>query len=91
MRSRQLLSSGTGRSGTWAFPVPILYGCIFLLLAVILASLIVLAILHCRSGRKTNPQSVDLTEQSGIPSGIEARVVVIMAGDDKATYLAKPI
>ncbi|KAF3332152.1 Protein GLUTAMINE DUMPER 3 [Carex littledalei] len=90
---RPLSSSGTGGSGsTWAFPVPILYGCIFLLLAVILVSLIVLAFLHCRSGRKTSAsKSLDSTEGSVVPSTTEPRIVVIMAGDDKATYLAKPI
>ncbi|KAJ3679089.1 hypothetical protein LUZ60_017100 [Juncus effusus] len=86
-----MTSSNSGGSHAWAWPNPILYGGIFLLLAIIAVSLVVLACSHWRSYRKTRSNQLSTDHQSVGPKEMETRVAVIMAGDDKVTYLAKPI
>ncbi|KAJ0042446.1 hypothetical protein Pint_18882 [Pistacia integerrima] len=78
-----------GGVGHWNSPVPYLFGGLGLMLGLIAIALTILAC-SCRksatnsSGEKSAKQVVDMQLE------MEPKIVVIMAGDDNPTYLAKP-
>ncbi|OWM84694.1 protein GLUTAMINE DUMPER 2-like [Punica granatum] len=79
-------------------PVPYLYGALALLLGVISAALIILACSRRKSAtlRPLPPgSSSGSAATEGLPEMMDGevgpKIVVIMAGDDKPTYLAKPV
>ncbi|KAK9278735.1 hypothetical protein L1049_028311 [Liquidambar formosana] len=79
----------------WNSPVPYIFGGLAVILGVlVVALLVVLACFHCKS---TAPQSSGDTGENPTKnmntqySDMEPKFVVIMAGDDLPTYLAKPL
>ncbi|XP_061344290.1 protein GLUTAMINE DUMPER 6-like [Gastrolobium bilobum] len=86
-------SSSTSGIKIWKSPIPYLFGGLALMLALISVALVILV---C-SYKKRSSQSSDAAEdmKQAMPKNIEINsepeVLVIMAGDDKPTYLAKPI
>ncbi|KAJ1380790.1 protein glutamine dumper 4 [Sesbania bispinosa] len=69
--------------GIWRSPIPYIFGSLALLLVFIFVALLI----PLCSNRKNDSQSS--AEDEEIDS--EPKILVIMAGDDKPTYLAKPI
>ncbi|GAB4832476.1 hypothetical protein Ancab_006498 [Ancistrocladus abbreviatus] len=74
-------------------PIPYLFGGLALVLGLIVTALLILSCSHrrhCSSSTHViqempvNPANTDL-------GGTKAGVVVVMAGDDKPTYLATPV
>ncbi|KAK7381171.1 hypothetical protein VNO78_33700 [Psophocarpus tetragonolobus] len=87
-------SSSSSEIENWCSPIPYLFGGLSLLMLLISVALMILI---C-SKRKHFPQlssaeAEDITQ--AIPQNIntdsEPKILVIMAGDDKPTYLGKPI
>ncbi|KAL5582040.1 hypothetical protein UlMin_014482 [Ulmus minor] len=77
----------------WNTPIPYLFAGLALMLGLITVAL---AILAC-SYRKSSPNSETPSQEkpANTPENVvvdsEPKIVVIMAGDDNPTYLAKPI
>ncbi|KAJ1414005.1 hypothetical protein SESBI_19230 [Sesbania bispinosa] len=86
-------SSSASGVGIWRSPIPYLFGSLALLLVFIFVALLILL---C-SNRKNDSQSSaeDEDTKQAMPNNVEIdsepNILVIMAGDDKPTYLAKPI
>ncbi|KAJ8430834.1 hypothetical protein Cgig2_034161 [Carnegiea gigantea] len=78
----------------WNSPTPYLFIGIILLLGLIAAALVILA---CSFRKRPSPSASDDDEWAvpGKRTALELdpgpKIVVIMAGDDKPTYLAKPV
>lgn len=82
------LQSATG-SNLWHTPIPYLFGGLGAMMVLIAIALIVLACSHRDPSSQRDPESV---EKPAIhPLDMEPRILVIMAGNDEPTYLAKPI
>ncbi|RWR91358.1 protein GLUTAMINE DUMPER 5 [Cinnamomum micranthum f. kanehirae] len=85
----------------WHSPVPYLFGGLAAMLGLIAFALLILACSYWKlSGYLENGDSNERDVENGdekpvdsmkIPTSYEAKVVVIMAGDEKPTYLATPI
>ncbi|CAK7334824.1 unnamed protein product [Dovyalis caffra] len=79
----------------WHSPMPYLFGCLGLMLLAIAVALITLACSYYR--KHSGNSSSDQEEKSAaIPISMlvldaEPKIVVIMPGEDKPTYLATPI
>ncbi|KAL5725629.1 hypothetical protein ACHQM5_008754 [Ranunculus cassubicifolius] len=89
-------TSNTDSTGSWRWnsPVPYLYGGIVVVLGVIAMAIITLACSHWKSP-DDNSSPYDEVENSvrrSLPQlDFEPKIVVIMAGNDEATYLATPV
>ncbi|CAL9050247.1 unnamed protein product [Musa acuminata subsp. burmannicoides] len=89
MRPASLSSSGV--SNVWHTPIPYLFGGFGVVMILIAAALIILACSHWRSTRGGSSESLSLSEKPVIVHlDMEPRVVVIMAGDNKPSFIAKP-
>ncbi|KAG9455984.1 hypothetical protein H6P81_000492 [Aristolochia fimbriata] len=85
----------------WHSPVPYLFGGLAAMLGLIAFALLILACSYWKlSGYLENGENGESDPESGeekpgdslkIATNLEAKVVVIMAGDEKPTYLATPI
>lgn len=85
----------------WHSPVPYLFGGLAAMLGLIAFALLILACSYWKlSGYLENGDNNERDVENGdekpvdsmkIPTSYEAKVVVIMAGDEKPTYLATPI
>lgn len=75
----------------WRSPMPYLFGSLALMLMIIAAALIILACSYCKDQCSRDEEGEKPRKSSSI-SGVEAepKIVVIMAGDQKPRYLAKP-
>ncbi|KAG1326663.1 protein GLUTAMINE DUMPER 6-like [Cocos nucifera] len=82
------LQSATG-SNLWHTPIPYLFGGLGAMMVLIAIALIVLACSHRGPSTDRDPESVE--KPATQPLDMEPRILVIMAGDDKPTYLATPI
>nr|POF20270.1 protein glutamine dumper 3 [Quercus suber] len=75
----------------WKSPMPYLFGGLAIMLILIFMALIILA---CSSRKQASGSSSEGEENQAMPMNMvvdtEPKIVVIMAGDDKPTYLAKP-
>ncbi|KAK4740476.1 hypothetical protein SAY87_032408 [Trapa incisa] len=76
-------------------PLPFLFGGLGLMLALIAAALIILACSHCQDDSSEDTSGADEEKnpeklQVRSSSEEEPRIVVIMAGDELPTYLARP-
>ncbi|KAK9272685.1 hypothetical protein L1049_003062 [Liquidambar formosana] len=73
----------------WNSPIPYLFGGLALMLGLIAVALLILA---CSYRRHTSNEG---EEKPAKPMNMqldnEPKIVVIMAGDDNPTYLAKPV
>lgn len=76
----------------WSSPLPYVFGGITITFGIITVALLVLACSHYKSMRDSS--SHDKEEKAAkTPETIvdmEPKIVVIMAGDDQPTYVAKP-
>ncbi|KAK4602788.1 hypothetical protein RGQ29_011692 [Quercus rubra] len=76
----------------WKSPMPYLFGCLAIMLILIFMALVILA---CSSSKQASGSSGEGEENQAMPMNMvvdtEPKIVVIMAGDDKPSYLAKPV
>ncbi|XP_052183576.1 protein GLUTAMINE DUMPER 4-like [Diospyros lotus] len=72
----------------WNTPLPYLYGGLALVLGLIAVSLLCLA---CSGEKNLPPSETAAAEKAALPPGEETRIVVVMAGDDLPTHVAKPV
>ncbi|KAB1211391.1 Protein GLUTAMINE DUMPER 2 [Morella rubra] len=77
----------------WKSPVPYLFGGLTLMLVLIAVALVVLV---CSQRKRASSSSGEGDDKPAMPTNtvvidVEPKFVVIMAGDDKPTYLAKPV
>ncbi|KAL5723408.1 hypothetical protein ACHQM5_006814 [Ranunculus cassubicifolius] len=73
-------------------PIPYLFGGLAAMLTLIALSLIVLVCSHRKSS--ANPESDDIEKAPKLslpPPEMEPKIVVIMAGDNMPTFIAKPV
>ncbi|XP_068649298.1 protein GLUTAMINE DUMPER 3-like [Aristolochia californica] len=85
----------------WHSPVPYLFGGLAAMLGLVAFALLILACSYWKlSGFMENGENAERDPESGeekpgdslkMAANLEAKVVVIMAGDEKPTYLATPI
>ncbi|KAJ7971153.1 Protein GLUTAMINE DUMPER like [Quillaja saponaria] len=94
MRPSNNVSPVTG-VGLWKSPIPYLFGSIALVLTLILVALIILFCSYRKRASSSSsgselgdPEKPAMSISTVIDT--EPKIVVIMAGDDKPTYLAKP-
>lgn len=91
----------TTQHSAWHSPVPYLFGGLAAMLGLIAFALLILACSYWKlSGYLENGDSSERDVENGdekavdsikIPTSLDPKVVVIMAGDEKPTYLATPI
>ncbi|XP_010246889.1 PREDICTED: protein GLUTAMINE DUMPER 3-like [Nelumbo nucifera] len=91
----------TGQHSPWHSPVPYLFGGLAAMLGLIAFALLILACSYWKlsgyleggEGGERDPESRDekSSDAMKIPSVFEEKILVIMAGDEKPTYLATPI
>ncbi|KAF5748892.1 hypothetical protein HS088_TW04G00853 [Tripterygium wilfordii] len=88
-------TSSTSTTNIWRSPIPYLFGGLGLMMLLISVALIMLA---CSLKKISNNSSTVDDEQLKSASkpvnrviDMEPKLVVIMAGDDKPTYIATPI
>ncbi|KAK8344601.1 hypothetical protein V6Z11_A07G089300 [Gossypium hirsutum] len=78
---------------TTSSPLPYLFGSLALVLILIAMALVLLACSYRK--RSSNPPSdearVNKEREMDLVLDSEPKIVVIMAGDDKPTFLAKPV
>ncbi|KAK9278756.1 hypothetical protein L1049_028333 [Liquidambar formosana] len=77
----------------WNSPVPYVFGGLAMLLGLIAVALLILA---CTPHKSTRDSSCDTEEKptkvmNTQLAELEPKIVVIMAGNDNPTYIAKPI
>ncbi|GMY12795.1 protein GLUTAMINE DUMPER 4-like [Fagus crenata] len=76
----------------WNSPIPYLFGGLALMLGLIAMALVILA---CSYSKSLSNAASDAEEKQAKTVNMEVdsepKVVVIMAGDDIPTYLAKPV
>lgn len=85
-------TSSMSRTHLWSSPIPYLFGGLALTLILIAAALIILACSY-RKRASGAPHEADekLPRAVMVPLDAEPKIVVIMAGDDMPTCLAKPV
>lgn len=74
----------------WHTPVPYLFGGFGAVMILIAVALLVLACSHWRSARDGDSESPSSEKPVIVQLDTEPRVVVIMAGDNKPSFIAKP-
>ncbi|KAG6468051.1 hypothetical protein ZIOFF_072617 [Zingiber officinale] len=76
----------------WHTPVPYLFGGFGAVMILIAAALVVLACSHWRSARARSSNTPSVLSETPVilQLDMEPRVMVIMAGDSKPSFLAKP-
>ncbi|KAJ6707576.1 PROTEIN GLUTAMINE DUMPER 6-LIKE [Salix viminalis] len=79
----------------WRSPIPYLFGSLGILLSIIAVALITLACSYCRK-HCGNSSSDERAKPAAIPLSTpvldaEPTIVVILAGENKPTYLAAPV
>lgn len=91
MTSRSMSSSGTGVQ-LWKSPVPYLFGGLALTLLLIAVALIILVCSYSKRASDSGEESEGKPAKiMNVVIGTESKIVVVMAGDDKPSYLATPI
>jgi hypothetical protein len=90
-RSMRPSSDSTSTINVWRSPTPYLFGSLGLLLAIIAVALTSLACSYYRnsSGDQEEKPAAMLTSMPVLHA--EPEIVVVMAGEDKPTYLAAPL
>lgn len=75
-------------SQLWKSPIPYLFGGLAVMLLLIGVALVILACSH-RKRSSTSPSQGEDDHKSALPTvDAEPKIVVIMPGDDKPTYIA---
>ena len=74
-------------------PLPYLFSSLALVLILIAVALVLLACFYRKRPSNSSSNEVDLKQEMGMNTVFdsEPKFVVIMAGDDKPTFLAKPV
>ncbi|KAK7340741.1 hypothetical protein VNO77_21452 [Canavalia gladiata] len=77
----------------WKSPIPYLFGGLAIMLALISVALVILVCSYRKRASQSSPSAEDTKHAMPkiIEISSEPEVLVIMAGDHKPTYLAKPI
>lgn len=75
----------------WNSPIPYLFGGLALVLGVVALALIILACAYRNSSSDQSSNEKSNKPAHALQPEMEPRIVVIMAGETKPTYLAKPI
>ncbi|XWS47535.1 hypothetical protein CRYUN_Cryun14cG0160700 [Craigia yunnanensis] len=76
----------------WKSPIPFLFGSLAIVLLMILVSLVMLVCSYRKSSANSQHDSEEKSAKHFISAlDAEAKIVVIMAGNDKPTYLATPV
>ncbi|XP_042495497.1 protein GLUTAMINE DUMPER 3 [Macadamia integrifolia] len=93
--------SAMSQHSPWHSPVPYLFGGLAAMLGLIAFALLILACSYWKlSGYLENGDSAERDPESGdekggegikVPTVFEEKIVVIMAGDEKPTFIATPI
>ncbi|XP_019433676.1 PREDICTED: protein GLUTAMINE DUMPER 6-like isoform X2 [Lupinus angustifolius] len=100
MRPINSVSTSTSTSPStgiklWKSPIPYLFGGLALMMALISVALVILVCSYRKRSSQSSSteanEDVKQTMSKNIESNSEPELLVIMAGDDKPTYLAKPI
>ncbi|TXG51565.1 hypothetical protein EZV62_024089 [Acer yangbiense] len=71
----------------WNSPLPYVFGGLLLIFGVIAIALLFLVCCHNSSSDEKEDKSTEIVQ---LPADSEPEIVVIMAGDDHPTYIAKP-
>ncbi|XP_027358914.1 protein GLUTAMINE DUMPER 6-like [Abrus precatorius] len=86
-------SSPASEIRTWRSPIPYLFGGLAIMMALISLALVILICFHKKHASQLTAEGENI--KHAIPLNIETdsepKILVIMAGDDKPTYLGKPI
>ena len=94
-RKMRPINSAPSASGIriWRSPIPYLFGGLTLLLVLISVALVILVCSHRKHASRSSAEIEDTKQAmpNKVEIDIEPRILVIMAGDDKPTYLPKPI
>ncbi|EOY03887.1 Uncharacterized protein TCM_019103 [Theobroma cacao] len=74
-------------------PLPYLFGSLALVLILIALALVMLACSYRKRSANSSSSQVQLKQEMAMNTVLdsEPKIVVIMAGDDKPTFLAKPV
>lgn len=89
-------SSHSAEIMRWNSPLPYLFGGLALILGVISISLVILVCSYLFKKKHSSASFIDIEKQVSINDVVRVnddvpKVVVIMAGDNKPTYIAMPI
>ncbi|WRX21606.1 hypothetical protein QQP08_014093 [Theobroma cacao] len=76
----------------WKSPIPFLFGSLAIVLLLIVVSLVML-VCSCRKNSANSPEDTEEKPPENIISVLDAepKILVIMAGNDKPTYVATPV
>ncbi|XP_041002916.1 protein GLUTAMINE DUMPER 4-like [Juglans microcarpa x Juglans regia] len=83
--------------GNWNSPIPYLFGGLALMLGLISMALVILACSYRKyslsdsSRPRDAEEKISAAQPANMAVDSEPKIVVIMAGDDNPTYLAKPV
>lgn len=92
MRPINSVSSASGIE-VWKSPIPYLFGGLAIMLVLISVALVILVCSYRKRASQTSAAGEDIKQamSKNVETNSEPEILVIMAGDDKPTYLAKPI
>ncbi|OAY64867.1 Protein GLUTAMINE DUMPER 1 [Ananas comosus] len=87
------LSTPSHKFELWNSPIPYLFGGIGAMMCLIVVALIILICSHSKPSPEDEPstQSKSVEKAIIIPLDMEPKIVVVMAGNDMPTFLAKPL
>ncbi|URD90286.1 hypothetical protein MUK42_27024 [Musa troglodytarum] len=75
----------------WRTPIPYLFGGLGAMGILIAISLVILLCSTCKSSSGENSELSTLHEKAtAVPPDMEPRILVVMAGDDMPTFVARP-
>ncbi|KAF8399247.1 hypothetical protein HHK36_015112 [Tetracentron sinense] len=89
MRPTNTTTADFARLQRWNSPIPYLFGGLAVMLGLIATALIILACSFRTSSSDSSSDSI--AKPVDTPADADPKIVVIMAGDDNPTYLAKPV
>ncbi|XWS47536.1 hypothetical protein CRYUN_Cryun14cG0160800 [Craigia yunnanensis] len=76
----------------WNSPIPYLFGGLAVMLGLIAMALVILACSFKKTPSNSSGEAEEKsTKQATMQLEMEPKIVVIMAGDENPTYLAKPV
>lgn len=97
MDNTNATATATAKQAEWRWPVPLLFGGVTALLVLVAFALLILACSYCKTiDSQRDGQSLNASAESGVRTEIsgqdieEEKVVVIMAGQQNPTFLARP-
>lgn len=93
MRPMKSVSSSSTGIRLWKSPIPYLFGGLALMLVLISVALVILVCSYRKRASQSSVAAEDMKQAmpKNVEINSEPELLVIMAGDDKPTYLAKPM